>query len=589
MIISASLYDQYSKSLLEQSSEKAQQIIELSALNIESYLDDLYRLSLSPYYDQDVIDALDKNISDSDLVSLHRTRTIEDFLEQILIIPRQDILRVFILTDEIYKGERVPSTLDNTQIYQNFDWYTKAMETKEPLLISAHLEQIIKNPTNIVFSIVRIIKSTRNTNRILGVIKVDANYSSIKNMCDQANFGDNGGVFIIDSNQQIIYTNIVSFDSSDYKAIYHHVQDTPKIYNDITIKNNQYLINYVNIKDSNWTMVGVTANNTVNNRIIAVKNKASIIAAICFIASLIIIIFYIYKFLHPLNNIIEYIREIQNGNLDVTFSITSNDELAYLSNALNEMVAELKKMFMENDKLVHQIYEAKYLQKEAQINSLFSQIQPHFIYNTLNMISMLIQNNQYTEAVNNINKLSIMLRGLSNLDKDIPIITEIKFLDAYLAIQKSRYIDRLDYQINIDEALYQHMIPALTLQPIVENSVIHGCEAKKTTTSIKISNRLDEDHIILIVEDNGIGMTTEKLDALRTKLTIGTESVSDININDKGSGIALVNVNRRIQIKYGETYGIKVESQLNEGTIVKLYLPKQIQKEYGYVQNNGCR
>ncbi|MDA3845585.1 MAG: cache domain-containing protein [Vallitaleaceae bacterium] len=575
-IISLSLYKQYSKSLIEQSSEKAQQILELSAMNIESYIDDLYRLSLSPYYDHNVIDALDKSIDDSDLISLYRTRTIEDFLDQILITPRQDILRVFILTDEIYKGERMPSTIDSSQIYQDYDWYKKAMATEEPLLVSAHLEQIIKNPKNIVFSIVRVIRSTRNTDRILGVIKVDANYSSIKSLCDQPDFGDEGGLFIMDSDNQLIHSNIIGFDGDAYNTIYQTIQDGTINPTGTIINDKQYLINYVTIKDTNWTMVGITSYNTINHGILIVRRSANFIALMCFLVSLLIIILYLYRFLHPLNSIISTIKKIQGGHLDVVFNTSSKDELAYLSYALNDMITELKNMFSQNNQLVHQIYEAKYLQKEAQISSLFSQIQPHFIYNTLNMISILIQTEQFDEAVSNINKLSIMLRGLSHIEKDITIQTEIELLDAYLSIQKSRYVDRLDYKIDIDHKLYNFLIPALSLQPIAENSVIHGCETKKTITTISITSIKSENHILIIIKDNGIGMTPETLTTLQDKLKNGAEINNELNTSEKSSGIALLNVHRRIQIKYGERYGIKVNSTLDVGTTVELYLPMQI-------------
>jgi two-component system sensor histidine kinase YesM len=545
-------------------------------MNIESYIDDLYRLSLSPYYDHNVIDALDKKIDDSDLISLYRTRTIEDFLDQILITPRQDIIRVFLLTDQIYKGERIPSTIDSTQIYQDYDWYKKAMATEEPLLVSAHLEQIIKNPRNIVFSIVRVIRSTRNTDRILGVIKVDANYSGIKTICDQPDFGNDGGLFIMDSDNQLIHSNVSGFDTVAYNTLYQSIQDGTIKPNEININDKQYLINYVNVKDTNWTMIGITSYDTVNYRLLGVRRTANIIAFVCFAASLLIIMFYLYRFLHPLNNIIFTIKKIQGGHLDVVFNSSSKDELAYLSHALNDMVSELKHMFTENDKLVHQIYEAKYLQKEAQINYLFSQIQPHFIYNTLNMVSMLIQTEQYDDAVNNINKLSIILRGLSHIEKDITIKTEIELLDAYLSIQKSRYIDRLDYKIDIDPSLYSYLIPALSLQPIVENSVIHGCESKKKMTTITITSTKLENHILISVKDDGIGMSRDTLVALQEKLNNGVKATNELNINSKNGGIALLNVHRRIQIKYGDLYGIKVTSTINVGTVVELYLPMQL-------------
>lgn len=572
-LISMSAYSQYSDSLKEQSSEKVQQITDLTSLNIETYLEDLYRLSLSPYYDQDVMDALDKNIDDSDLKTLYRTRTIEDFLEQILIIPRSDILRVFIFTDEIYKGERIPTTIDLHQNYYELDWYQKVLEIKEPLFVSAHLEQIIKNPKNIIFSIVGILRSTRNTDKILGVIKVDANYSSISDICNQADLGPGGGIFIMDENKQLIFSNIHSLSTIDFETIYHQILQNGLASQSLKLSEESYLINSALIQKANWTIVGVTSLNTINKKITAVRQRSFMIAWICFLMALLLIVFFLHMFLNPLKKIIINIHKIQDGHLDVLFKAKSNDEINYLARSLNDMVSELKKMFHENDLLVHQIYEAKYLQKEAQINSLFSQIQPHFIHNTLNMISMLVQTNELESAVTHINKLSIMLRGLTHLDKDIPVSTELELLDAYLAIQKNRYLNRMDYAIEVDTKLYSYIIPALLLQPIVENSVVHGCESKKGKTFIKISSRIEAENIVFIIEDDGIGMSPELLLKTQEKLSSNQEDTAEVNITSKSSGIALVNVNKRIQIKYGSSYGLRIQSGESQGTIVSIYLP----------------
>jgi two-component system sensor histidine kinase YesM len=559
---------------MEQSSQKVQQIVELTALNIRTYLDDLYRLSLSPYYDQDVMDALDKTIDDSDLKSLYRTRTIEDFLEQILIIPRKDILRVFILTDEIYKGERITSTLKSNQDFTNYHWYKKALEKKQPIFVSAHLEQIIKNPKNIIFSIVSILRSTRNTDKILGVIKVDANYSGISDICNKVDFGKDGGIIIVDSNQQVIFSNVPHLTSDNIDDIYTKTNNSKNPYNTITCNNKGYLLNKNVIEYANWTVIGITSLSTINEKISDVRNSAFIVALICFILALILITFYLYMFLNPLNKIINNIHKIQDGDLDVVFPIKSNDELGYLSSSLNNMVDELKNMFKQNHKLVREIYEAKYLQKEAQINTLYNQIQPHFIHNTLNMISMLIQSDNLPQAVNTINKLSIILRGLTHMDKEITISVELQLLDAYLTIQKNRFNDRLNYVIDIDNNLMNYIIPALLLQPIVENSVIHGCEAKKETTTIGITNIITESNVIFIIRDNGVGMGKESLIKLRKKLNTGKEIEKSFDLSANGNGIALINVNRRIKIKYGIEYGIEVESSEGIGTTVKIILPK---------------
>lgn len=574
LFVSISSYNKYSLSLMKQSSNKAQQIIELTSLNIDTYLDDLYRLSLSPYYDQDVMDALDKSISDSDLKTLYRTRTIEDFLEQILIIPRSDILRVFILTDEIYKGERFPSSIDYSKDYKTLEWYNEVLKTKKPIFISAHKEQIIKNPRNIVFSIVSILKSTRNTKKILGVIKVDANYSGISDICNQPDLGKDGGLFIMDSNKQLIFSNLKYLSIENLKNIFNQAKNLNSNYTTFIINNQKYIINKATISDADWTMIGVTSLSTINKNIIKVRNNAFSIAIICFLLSLLFISLYLYMFLNPLKKIIRNIKKIQDGNLEVTFPVKSNDELSYLAKSLNNMVSKLQEMFKENDILIHQIYEAKYLQKEAQINYLFNQIRPHFIFNTLNMISMLIQSTKYEEAVNHINNLSVILRGLTHLEKDIPVSTELELLDAYLTIQKNRYIDRLDYNIDVDKTLYDYIVPALLLQPLVENSVIHGCESKKSVTTIWISSEILHDNIIFIIKDNGIGMSAQKLREVRKKIEGKNNVSTELKLSKDSNGIALINVNKRIKIKFGANYGLTVDSTENIGTTIKVYLPK---------------
>ncbi len=575
IFVSISSYNKYSLSLREQSSEKAQQIVELTSLNIQTYLDDLYRLSLSPYYNQNVMDALDKSIDASNLKSLYRTRTIEDFLEQMLIIPRSDILRVFILTDEIYKGERIPSTINPNQNYNEYDWYQKALELKEPILVSAHKEQIITNPTNIVFSIVNILKSTRNLNKTLGVIKVDANYSGISDICNKVDFGQGGGIFIMDSDHQIIFSNLPSITNDDLNMIYNTIQNKSSQSTTIDLNNNKYLINSQSIENANWEIIGVTSLATINEKINEVKDSAFYFSLICFILSLFLIVLYLKIFLNPLNRIIENIHKVQEGNFNVVFDVNSKDELGYLADTLNTMVSELKIMFEKNTTLLNQVYEAKYLQKEAQINSLFNQIQPHFINNALNMISMLIQSNKYEQAVYNINKLSIILRTLIHLDKDIKVSNEIELLDAYLTIQQNRYFDRLYYNIEIDPSLKTYLVPALILQPIVENSVIHGCESKKSPTTILIYSELTEEEIIFIIKDNGKGMSHKKLLEVRNNLESNEEIPLDFDITKKRNGIALININKRIKIKYGHNYGLTIYSKENQGTTVKIILPKQ--------------
>lgn len=571
-LVSFFSYRQYTRDFEEQSSNKVQQIINLVSLNIDTYLDDLFRLSQSPYYNSNVIDALDRKIDDSDLKTLDRTRTVEGFLDEMMIIPRSDIIRVFILSDTIYKSERLNTATDNSIDYTSFQWYKDAIKTQKPIFVPAHIEQIVKHPKNIVFSVVNVVKSTRNTDRILGVIKVDANYSGIEKICNKVDMGRKGGLFIIDENKNVIFSNIKNIP---YNEFYEKIIQSHKT--NITLKYNKdnLLLNSTQIVRSNWTIITVNSIDEININAMKTRNTAFFMAFICSTLAIIILILFVKWFLKPLLRIVKQIREIQEGNLSVKFPQNQNDEIGYLGSSLNKMVSEINHMIDENTSLTKEIYEAKYLQKEAQINTLFNQIRPHFIYNTLNMISLLIQCGREENAIDNINKLSSILRGIANWDKDISVEQEISLLDAYLGIQNNRYEGRLEYSIDIDKALYSYVIPALILQPVVENAVIHGCEARREKTSIKVWSTEENDHIVFNIKDNGEGISYENLQCLRDKLeNYMTHETELFDIKRKGSSIGLVNVNRRIQIKYGKEYGLYIHSEIGEGTYVKIVLPK---------------
>jgi len=568
-------YRQYTKDLKNESNEKVTQILDLLTLNIDSYLDDLSRLSLSPYYDDNVMDALDNKIADNDLMFLNRQRTVEDFLNTMMIFPRKDIIRVIIITNQIYKSDRLNSSIDLSKDYKSYDWYKEVIKKQGPVFVPAHLEQLVKSPKNIVFSVVNIIRSKRNLARVLGVIKVDANYSGIESLCNKVSLGSSGGLFIIDENENIIFSSLNNISRTDYINIYKEVKNSKNSNNTIKIDGKKYLANKKRTSTANWTVIGLSSLDEINKIARNTKNESILLSIICSFLAIIVLIIFIKWFLKPLLNIIGKIKEIQEGNLKVSFSVKQNDEIGYLSSSLNSMVKRIDSMMEENTNLAKQVYEAEYLEKEAQINALFNQIRPHFIYNTLNMISLLIQCGKDDEAVDNINKLSRILRTLANFNKIITVEDEISLLDSYLSIQYKRFGSRLEYSIEIDKKFYSYKIPPLILQPIAENAVIHGCESREGKTLIKIKSLEKQDKIIFVVEDNGEGMGEDTLNKLQQKIDSGCEEDTDIScIKNKSMGIGLVNVNRRIQIKYGKLYGLKIYSRLNEGTLVQVILPK---------------
>ena len=170
-------------------------------------------------------------------------------------------------------------------------------------------------------------------------------------------------------------------------------------------------------------------------------------------------------------HIISLMKDVRQGNLQVSFPETRDDEIGELGSTFNQMLGKINRM-------VKEVYEARLLQNEAQMNAFYSQIRPHFLFNTLNMISMMIQTSKYDMAVANIDRLSDLLRQMAHLNQEITLKQELSLLEDYLSIQSNRYRNRLYYTIDVDPSLHAYRIPALIFQPIVENTILHGCERK---------------------------------------------------------------------------------------------------------------
>jgi two-component system sensor histidine kinase YesM len=237
------------------------------------------------------------------------------------------------------------------------------------------------------------------------------------------------------------------------------------------------------------------------------------------------------------------------------------------------MVSRINQMLGENTKLVEEVYAVKFAQKEAQIGALFNQIKPHFIFNTLNMISLLVQNGKEDKAVDHINQLSYIMRNITYWQKEVTFKHELELLKSYLSIQCSRFEERLDYTIDMDSSFESYLVPAFLLQPIIENAVIHGCEVKKSKTTIHITSEMHPDGFIIEVRDNGKGMDEQTLHRLSDKLAQAEQDNIPAVSPAEGFGIGLTNVNRRIKLKFGKAFGLTVDSELNKGTSVRIKLP----------------
>lgn len=560
------LYTQYTRDFQRQSSDKVQQIIDQVAINIDTYLDDLYRLTLSPYRNARVMAALEEPPPATELEQLEKRRLIENYLDEMLIYPREDILRVSILTDQIYSSARLPTRLVPAERMEEYDWYKQALVTQEYIFVPARNNELALRSGSIeVFSVVKQLRSISNTQRIIGMIKADANYNGIVDIVERADMGGGGGLFILDELDEFVYASGETHKETALAA----AAGGSAVASD-------FLINTAVIPRVHWRIVAVSSIPEMNREAILTRNRALLFSIVSAVVFILLLTVFMRRVLKPLLSIVMLMKKVETGSLDVAFQSGRRDEIGYLGAAFNRLVRRIRGMLHEKTELVREVYDSRLLQQEAQIHALYSQIQPHFIFNTLNLISLSMQSGMQDKAIQNINALSKILRSMSQWDKEIPLAKELELLHAYLGIQSSRYEDRLRYRIDVDPALEAHPVPALLLQPLVENAVRHGCERKKGPTTIEVAAAVRDSRIVIEVRDNGPGMDAVALQRVRRRI----EEAERANAASADTGgIGLVNVYRRIRARYGEPYGLAVKSVWNEGTTVTLSIPYNVPRK----------
>lgn len=572
IFVSIFSYSQYTKNLEQKSADSTYQTIVQLSYSLNSYLSGLFQFSKTIYYDNDLMNALNNQNTQSAYTKYENDWTIEEQLEEMLIKTRSDILSACILSNGVvYRGGLYDASISNDN-FSTFDWYQKALESKDPFYVPTHTENYLTKPDYEVFSIVSHINSIQESGKILGVLKIDVEYSEIKSICDKIQIGAAGGLLIEDSNASVIYSSI---QNKDYSEILNIVKTDNNPYFVAEMDHQKYIFSSTEVPSANWTIISVNSVNELNQSAARTRNITFFIALISSAVAIFILLLFTGSFLRPLLQIVHLMKQVQHGELNVYFPEKRKDEIGYLGSSFNKMVFRINRMIEENTDLVKEVYESRLLQNEAQINALYSQIKPHFLFNTLNMISLLIRCGKSDVAVDNIDKLSDLLRCMIHFNQEITIQEEISLLDAYLSIQRTRYQDRLDYSIEIDPSLNSFRVPALILQPIVENAIIHGCEKKREKMLIRIYSAFEPDGFAILVEDNANGMDLQTLEKLRERIS----SESDEQAQPKGAakggnGVGLRNVNKRIKLKFGNAYGLQIDSTENAGTCVRVVFPK---------------
>lgn len=335
-------------------------------------------------------------------------------------------------------------------------------------------------------------------------------------------------------------TNIVMLEDNIY-ILTELIQDNIQYYIYYQTRSMEHLTSQLNVRVHNFTLF-----------------CGAMLAFLIFMVAILIVMI-VTDITRPINELCKVTEQVAKGDFSARARVESQDEVAVLADSVNSMTESL-------EELVSKIKEDERKMRKADLRLLQEQINPHFLYNTLDTIVWLIEGNDSDKAVNMVMSLSEFFRLVLSKGKEyITIQEEELHIKSYLEIQQVRYRDILEYEIRIDPELYQYQILKLTLQPLVENSLYHGIKYKRAKGNILVTGRICGDEAHFTVEDNGVGMEEEELRKLQEEIKKPCK--------DTEKGFGLANVNERIRMNFGTEYGMRIDSARGKGTRVEIVIP----------------
>lgn len=441
----------------------------------------------------------------------------------------------------------------------NLSYHVDKLLPDEDIHISEpHAETLLLNYYPWVVTITESIYSTTGKQRW---VAMDIRFSQIANYVDDVGIGQHGYCYIIDTEGNLIYH---PQQQLIYAGIKEENTDIVKDMEDGSAVGESVIYTVKSLENCNWRIVGVSyIDEMVTDRLQSILLILGALLLVVLFTALISSFVLSRKISRPINGLIKAMGDFEKNATAFSFqSVQGSIEIKALSDSFGHMVVRIQE-------LMEKVRNEEISLRKTELKALQAQINPHFLYNTLDAIGWLCEEERNQDAVEMVNALAKLFRiSISKGHELIPIENEIQHAESYLRIEKFRYKNQFTYDFLVNESCLSYYCNKITLQPIIENAIYHGLNRMVDEGKITITVEEDGDDILFIVADNGIGMSKEQCDTI-----LGKEP------NDR-TGIGIKNVNDRIKIYFGEEYGLSIVSELDEGTTVTIRMPKVMEGTY---------
>lgn len=558
LLIVISIYSRLSSQLYDTVKQENVSLVNRVDSSMEVYLRNIMKLSDTIYY------GIIKN-----------TNLSEDSIGEKLTLlynnNKEQVSNIALISKE---GEPI-SVVPAARFRKNFkaedeEWFVNALNKTENIHFTLpHVQKMFEkgdNSYNWVISMSRAVEITVGGSTEQAVLLIEMAYQGLEEVLDEVTLGNGGYIYLMDSNGDIIWhpkfeliasgrvkeNNLVAagYDDGSREEIFNGTRQT------VVTKTVGY---------TGWKLVGVIKGTGISLNML--KTRLFIVFVILLIIFIVILInsYISFRVTNPIRELEKSVKALEEGNLDADIYMGGSYEVQHLGKSVQDMKFRIKGLMQD---IVNE-HEEK---RKSEFDSLQAQINPHFLYNTLDIIVWQIENEKQSEAVHTVTALARFFRLSLGKGKNIVTVKdEIDHVKNYLMIQHMRFKNKFDYEFDIAEDVLELPSLKLMLQPLVENAIYHGMEFMDGDGMIMVKAWRKEDELYLSVADNGLGMTEDKVEMILTgKSTSG---------NGRGSGIGVKNVNERIKLYFGEAYGLTIDSEPDEGTTVIIHLPAKDEKE----------
>lgn len=557
------------------SEDMISKLVKQVSMNIDNRIGQIQSILYNVTIDTEVIDILRKQCEDKKELSQEDRIVLQNKLAHTQITC-QDIHGIYIFDSEgtAYFSPSSPS-LSRMYDITTEEWYSELEQTRQYRLMRTHLPQRYITDQTPVVTLVQGLNNLWSSG-MMAVILVDIETDIFENVLEPIALSNDYSVLILDENNGLVYSSEeLDITGTQTGQLYAQLCSDSDFSGSsdgalkVRLSSGELFVRYTTSTKTGWKTVCAADVNRISGLFPSVYIFSLLFGIIAICITVIYLVCVTKHQFSALDRLKEGMDAVRAGDYSVHVEISSQDEINVLCEAYNEMIDQLNTLINSVSRLEREQQEDKLALAKAELLALQTQINPHFIYNTLETISMMAEINNDEETRRMATALGKLIRISVKGSHIVTVQEELEHVRNYFLIQEIRFDDRFHLEIDIQEDIMSYLVPKLILQPLIENCIYHGLETRPGSGNIKIQGYRKENMILFQVSDNGHGMRQEKVDQLNEQL-----HRSDSKDVYGGSNLGLINVNQRIRLRFPEEeYGLQVESEENRGTRITVKLP----------------